>query len=336
MTEIPDDDLRDAFGPLRHQTATAAEIQAVIARRGIERSARRRRASRLGVMAVLPIVTAVSVIVALAPTPDDGEGGPATAFLPERAEAAIAPVQRILELTTHVEYSSTESAAPLRPAVNVKQWSLAGAGDATQARALITEGSLERPPTDEDTTTLLDRAGRIVEMRSWTPIGTGRRGRLELVELPRHLQDAGPEPLTRALRRSYEQRLLRPAGRTPDGALMLRGRLYGFPCERTEVLLDPRTFIPRRIETVTQATPRPAPCRGDAPVRREVQTITSARVLPATPENRRLLQIGDWPVTTTGRLRITERPVPNSRRVTPHSEFTPLERLPPPPSLDEG
>lgn len=62
--------------------------------------------------AVLPIVAAVSVIVALAPAPDHGEGGPATAFLTERAEAAIAPLQRILELTTRIEYSSTEPGTP--------------------------------------------------------------------------------------------------------------------------------------------------------------------------------------------------------------------------------
>lgn len=91
----------------------------------------------------------------------------------------------------------------------MRQWSLAGAGDATQARALITEVSLEQPPTDEDTTTLLDRTGRIVETRSRAPVGTGRRGRLELVELPRHRKDPG----------------LRPAGHTPDGALVLRGTL---------------------------------------------------------------------------------------------------------------
>ncbi|HST41387.1 MAG TPA: hypothetical protein VLK58_17860 [Conexibacter sp.] len=67
-----------------------------------------------------------------------------------------------------------------------------------------------------------------------------------------------------------------------------------------------------------------------------MRTITGVRVLPATSANRRLLQVGDWPVARSGRLRVTERPVPNSGSVTAHSEFTPLKRLPPPPPLDEG
>jgi hypothetical protein len=103
--------------------------------------------------------------------------------------------------------------------------------------------------------------------------------------------------LVQMLRDAYERELLRPAGTTSDGALRLRGKLRDVKCQSAEVLLDPRTFIPRRIEVVDQLTASPsAPCSDDAPEQREVDTITGARTLPATAENRELLEIGDWPV----------------------------------------
>lgn len=321
MTDLPDDALREAFEPLRQCVTTPTEIKAALARRGAERRVRQ-GASRRAVIAVLPLVAAVSLIVALAPSIHNDSGRPAIALLPDRAQAAITPAQRILELTIRLDRSTTEPDDATPPSrTSMREWSLAGGGRAMQTRMLITEGRLDMPPTDEDTTLLLDREGSIIDLRSWTPIGTGPRGQLALLDFARLDPNPGPATLVGRLRLAYEERRLRAAGTAPNGALRLRGKLLGGPCERTEILLDPRTFIPRRIGTVHQ-------CGRDAAVRREVQTITAARILPATTQNRRLLQIDDWPVARTGRSRITEQPFRN--------EFTPLERLPPPPPLDEG
>jgi hypothetical protein len=297
MTDLHDEALRRAFDPLREETATHDEIRATIARRGAERRTRRRRAAA----GVIPIAVAVSLIVAFAPIADDDGARPGLAFLPERAEAAIAPAERILELTIRVESTTGTDATEW---ITAREWSLAGAGQAMQTRRLITEGDLDQPPTDEDFTSFVDRDGRIVDGRAWMPIGDGSRGRIERLDVP------APPTLVEMLRDAYERELLRPAGTTADGALRLRGRLRDVKCQRAEVLLDPRTFIPRRIEVVDQLTARPsAPCRDDAPVHREVDRITGARTVPATTENRELLEIGDWPVVGS--------------------------RLPPPPPLDE-
>lgn len=331
MPDFPEDPLRATFSPLRAGAPTHTELQATIERGHAAIHARRRRTRRIAVLS-LPVVVSTCLAVALAPIGDSEHGPAVSAVLPQRAEAAIAPPNEILELTIRMERA--QSGEPESDeVVHMRQWTLVGNERALLARALITRGGFEQPPTDEDTTTVIDRDGTIVDMRSWTPIGTGTQGRLELLESPMRKQFGQPT-LAASLRLAYEGRLLRPAGTTSDGTLRLVGQLHPDPCTRAEVLLDPDTFIPRTIETLSQAARPDGTCRDDAPALRETQTIT-ARTLPATTANRRLLQIGDWPVASRGRVRFEERRVPGSDDRTVHSDFTPLERLPMPPALDE-
>lgn len=92
-------------------------------------------------------------------------------------------------------------------------------------------------------------------------------------------------------------------------------------CAHTEVILDPRTFIPRRIE-ITGSADR---CRPGAPVTdRETWTITNVRSLTPTATNRRLLTIGDWPTVRTVQWVGAGRP------------GKPIDHAPPVPPLDEG
>jgi hypothetical protein len=135
-----------------------------------------------------------------------------------------------------------------------------------------------------------------------------------------------------SLRWAYQRRILRPAGRTRDGALRLRGpSIFGGPCGHTEVDLDPKTFVPRRLESVSTeggAQQGRKSCGSGGQATREVWTIESVRYLPATAENRRLLRIGDWPVARAERWAGTdERGLP---------KYEPLKRVPPVPPLDEG
>jgi hypothetical protein len=331
MPEFPEDPFRATFSPLRDEALTQTQLRATIERSDAESRARRRRTRRVATLS-LPVVAGIFLAVALAPTGGTDHGPAVSAVLPQRAEAAISPPNQILQLTIRLERTWSGQAGT-DEVVRKRQWTLTGTGRALLARALITEGAFEQPPTDEDTTTVIDRDGEIVDMRSWTPTGTGARGRLELLE-SRLGERVDSQTLAASLLIAYERRLLRPAGTTPDGKLRLVGKLYPDQCSHAEVLLDRHTFIPRTIETVSRSMRRDGTCRDDAPALRETQTIT-ARTLPTTAANRRLLQIGDWPVASRGRLRLVERRVPHSQARTVHTDFTPLARLPMPPPLDE-
>jgi hypothetical protein len=303
MTDRHDDDLLDVFGPLRHTTTSEPEISAAIARGDHDRGVRRRRTRRIALAAVLPLAAAVGLAGALIPGggDDGGDGsgsGSLAALLPARAEAAIAPRERILELTISTNGS------------RMREWSLAGADRAMQVRRLITDGPFDEPPTDEDSTSLTDRDGRIVDTRGWFSRGPGATGELQRYDPSgRDLGEAST--IVGMLRQAYDHDLLDPAGTTRSGERRLRGTLTGSACERTTVVLDRDSFVPRSVEIVYRHDESRCPNEppGDA---REQITITHARTLPATARNRRLLEIGDWPVKAS------------------------QHELPPPPPLDEG
>lgn len=289
----------------------------------------RRRWSRTLRWAMVPVALAAvaTLVLAIAPAGRKAGGGPS---LLERAEAAIAPAHRIVVFLIHTR-STTNAPDVVNPnrTVRMRQWTLAGAGRAMQMRILISEGPLDRPPTDEDSTLLTDRTGRVIDQRSWTPLFVrahdnydyprgGGRGVLEIGGPIRRLD--GPVTLVDRLRDAYRSGQLRPTGRTADGNLRLRLDL-GVPgsCERTDVVLDPKTLLPRRVET----TSSPQPCgTGGRLTSHEVSTITAARSLPATASNRRLLTIGDWPTARTVRWAVRGAPKP-------------IRRVPPVPELDE-
>ena len=118
----------------------------------------------------------------------------------------------------------------------------------------------------------------------------------------------GPDSLAEHLRDAYARRLLRPAGRTADGSLRLRGGpvLGGSPRE-------------------VSITGSPASCgTSRAPTDQEVWLITRAASLPATAANRRLLAVADWPTLRAVRWAGVGRP------------GTPVHHVPPVPALDEG
>ncbi|HEV7806200.1 MAG TPA: hypothetical protein VGO80_10295 [Solirubrobacteraceae bacterium] len=278
---------------------------------------------------VLPIAVAaaVTLVLAIAPTGRNNGGAPS---LLQRAEAAITAPNRIVALSINVR-STTNSSGVVNPhrTIRMRQWTLAGAARAMQMRILISEGPLDRPPTDEDSTLLTDRTGRVIDQRSWTPIFVrardnydyprgGGRGVLEIGGPLRRLE--APFTLVDRLRDAYRNGQLQPTGRTADGDVRLRLDL-GSPssCQRTDVVLESKTLLPRRVTT----TSGPKPCgTGGRPTTREVSTISIARSLPATASNRRLLAIGGWPTARTVQW-------------AAHGAPKTIERVPAVPELDE-
>ena len=131
----------------------------------------------------------------------------------------------------------------------------------------------------------------------------GRRsGRLRVWRNPTHA-DAFVT-VADALRRAYSAGELKPSGRAEDGAMRLvggGGALSGdTECAQSEVVLDPETFIPRRLEIVDLATASGSCDPAGSTITRETWTIT-ARKLPAkTAQDRQVLQVGDWPAKSGG------------------------------------
>ncbi|MDX6573796.1 MAG: hypothetical protein QOC86_2952 [Gaiellales bacterium] len=289
---------------------------------------RRRRSSRLRwVLLPVAVAGAVTLVLAIAPTGSKTGGAPS---LLQRAEAAITAPNRIVALSINVR-STTNASGVVNPnrTIRMRQWTLAGAAHAMQMRILISEGPLARPPTDEDSTLLSDRTGRVVDQRSWTPIVVGARdnydyprgggrGVLEIGGPVRRLDR--PRTLVDRLVEAYRSGQLQPIGRTADGDLRLRLDLGpASSCQRTDVVLESKTLLPRRVTT----TSSPKACgTGGRPTTREVSTISAARSLPATASNRRLLAIGDWPTARTVRW-------------AAHGEPQPTDRVPAVPALDE-
>jgi hypothetical protein len=306
------------------QQRIAARLRAGAAPR---RSMRRRPARLVAVAASVAVAT--SAAVALWPDERVNDGGtPSAMTLLARAEAAVAPERRIVALSLRIRRTYDQPNVDPVQTTQWRQWTLAGNGQAMLMRLLLGDGPPDRAPNDEDSIILTDRHGNVVDQRWWHPSDGG-----ELVVGGPPLRESGVPSVVDRLRLAYQQRRLRPAGRAADGAWRLRGSLYGDDCIRSEVVLDPRTFIPRRIENVfigrAVVKRGERPCRPDDPVRsREVWTIESVRYLPATEENRRLLRIGDWPVARAVRWAGTDK------RGLPKRE--PLERVPPVPPLDEG
>ena len=290
----------------------------------------RRRTVRWGRWAAASVAAAGAATLSLALIPTRGGGGSRAPGLLERAEAAITPPKQIMAFSIRVRSVSDNGAINPRRTIRMRQWTLAGAGRALQMRVLITEGPLDRPPTDEDTTMLLDRTGRVVDQRQWTPLFVrarddddypegGGRGEIE-VGGPKGPPGA-PLTLVEQLREDYRHHRLRPAGHTAAGLERLRGRLQlGPQCWRTTVDLDPRTLLPRRVERTVSL----GPCDAGGPrTEHEVWTIDEPQSLPASASNRRLLRIGDWPTTRVVRW-------------VPNGAPKPIDRVPPVPPLDEG
>jgi hypothetical protein len=295
------------------------------------RAPRTRIRARLAVL-VAGIAAAVTLVVALSPGGDHGTGASAGTLL-DRAEAAVTPRQQILALTIRLRETTRDpSVVPedREREIRMREYVLAGAGDALATRLLITEGSWTTPPTDEDSTMLLDRDGELVEHRSWTPWGNaGRddsglaRGNNGLLgvdsKLPRPVPSNVDPTLTGVLRDAYERGDLRPVGPRDGDELLLRGHVMDGGCGHTEVWLDPHTFIPRRIEVaVGKVNFRSHKCDPEPPLERELWTIDSQQ-LEANDRNRRLLEIGNWP---TARYELNGKQVGR-------------DELPPRPPLDE-
>jgi hypothetical protein len=295
---------------------------------GLTPRSRRGRSTTLR-WALLPIAVAAGVTLVLAIAPAGQKTGGAPSLL-ERAEAAITAPNRIVALSINVR-TTTNASGVINPnrTIRMRQWTLAGAARAMQMRILISEGPLDRPPTDEDTTLLTDGAGRVIDQRSWTPLFVrardnydyprgGGRGVLEIGGPTRQLE--GPLTVVDRLRDAYRSGQLQPTGHTADGNLRLRRDLDSpRSCQRMDVVLDSKTLLPRRVKT----TSGPKPCgTGGRPTTHELWTISAARSLPTTASNRRLLAIGDWP---------TARTVQWVANGTPK----PIKRVPPVPELDE-
>jgi hypothetical protein len=260
------------------------------------RRSRTRIGARLGVLAA-GIAAAVTLVVALSPGGDDGDG-PSAGTLLDRAEAAVTPSEQILALTIRLHTTTSDPSVVPEDREREARWReyvLAGAGKALQTRALITEGSWTDPPTDEDSTMLLDRDGKLVETRSWTPGGSAA-GLLSVdTKLPQAVPSDVEPTLTGMLRDAYERGALRPVGPQDGDEVALRGQVMDGGCGHTVVWLDPQTFIPRRIEmAVGRADFQRNTCDPEPPVERQLWTIDSQQ-LEASDGNRRLLEIGDWP-----------------------------------------
>ena len=303
--------------------APGAEERIVARAATAERPAARSQIGRRVALVAAGIAAAVTLVVALVPGGDGGSGS-SVATLLERAEAAVTPRERILALTISIRATDPDPAVvpeDEQRLIRMREYVLAGAGDALALRVLITEGPWSDPPTDEDSTILIDRDGKLVEHRSWTPWGNpGDGGRLEVRTRLRGPRRGRVDPtVSGVLRAAYEDGALRPVGDRSGGEVRLRGHLFYGECGSTEVWLDPGTFIPRRIEIAFGRTARNGRCAPDAPTGRQIWTIASRRLEP-NERNLRLLGMGDWPVS---------RYELNGKRVAPGE-------LPPRPELDEG
>ena len=298
--------------------AAALDRQAPAAVTPRSRRSRTRIGVRLGVVAA-GIAAAVTLVVALTPGGGDGDG-PSAGTLLDRAEAAVSPREQILALTIRLhDRTSDPSVVPRDRAreIRMREYVLAGAGEALQTRLLITEGSWTDPPTDEDSTMLLDRDGKLVERRSWTPWGSAA-GLLSVDAKPARSvpRDVDPDPtLTGRLRDAYQRGALRPVGPRDGDDVLLRGHVMDGGCGHTDVWLDPQTFIPRRIEVAMGRVDfRRHTCDPEPPVQRQLWTIDSQQ-LEASDRNRRLLDIGEWP---TARYELNDKQV-DSDELPPQS-----------------
>jgi hypothetical protein len=278
--------------------ARAAALDQQVPATGSPRSrgSRTRIGARLGVVAA-GIAAAVTLVVALSPGGGDGTD-PSAGTLLDRAQAAVTPREQILALTIRLHETTTDPSVVPQDRVReirMREYAFAGAGEALQIRLLITEGSLTRPPTDEDSTMLLDRDGDLVERRSWTPRHRPA-GQLSVdTKLRRSVPSDVDPTLTGRLRDAYEAGALRPVGPRDGEEVLLRGHLMDGGCGHTEVWLDPVTFIPRRIEVaVGQVDVQRHKCVPESPVQRQLWRIDSQQ-LAANDRNRRVLDIGDWP-----------------------------------------
>jgi hypothetical protein len=236
----------------------------------------------------------LALTAALALVPGGG-GDPGMSGVVARAEAAVSSSQHILELAIRLERTSSDPGVPSE-SITMRQWTLMGAEQAVAMRVLISERPPDQPPTDEDSSLVRGTDGSVLDQRSWTPTGDGS-GHLRVWRHPTHA-DAFVT-VAEALRRAYSAGELKPAGKAEDGAMRLvggGGALSGdTECAQSEVVLDPETFIPRRLEIVDLATASGSCDPAGSAVTRETWTIT-ARKLPAkTPQDRQVLQVGDWP-----------------------------------------
>ena len=241
---------------------------------------RRRRPAWWRGRALVPAAAALAAaaLAAVLFWPSDG-AGPL-----ERAAAAVAPSGRIVHFRFEVRYEQRDAGGQWEPIelVTMHDWALFREGKLVRARRFISAGPLTEPPTDEDTSVVVTGDGRI-EMTSWVA-GEVRHDRApDDVTLDR-LSVAG------YLRSLYTSGKLEEAGRDAEGIhLRGTGTACGDDMAVSEVVVDPQTFLPRRmVETA---------CGPDADAAsRRVWRFTEAETLPDTPANRRLLEVGDWPV----------------------------------------
>lgn len=253
MTEI--DDLiatfRDTIEPdpgMARRVATQARQRATGRAAGSTRIWRRPRVlvpTLGGVVAVAGASAAVLMLTG---------GGPS---LVERVAAAVSPPGEVLHLASRITQNQTEVRPDGRRVVGADQvsrmedWSLVAADGTVRMRRLISDAPPGEAPTDEDTVVVVAGDGE-PWLATWTPTsGGGRPGTLAI----------GLNPDTKVfantwstlLADAYRDGRLREAGHTPEGLLRLTGKgLTSAPgteddCARTQVTLNPRSFLPVRL-----------------------------------------------------------------------------------------
>ena len=201
----------------------------------------------------------------------------------ERAAAAVAPSGKIVYFRFEVRYEERgpNGTWTQNELVTMHDWALFEDGNLVRARRFISEGRLSEPPTDEDSS-LVAEDGALV-LTSWVD-GAIRRERVTDELTVSRVSVAG------YLRSLYTSGQLEAVTRDDD-AIHLRASAEGCRAETvSEVIVHAKTFLPRRMVEV-------GGCAADGqPMSRQVLTFTDSETLADTDTNRRLLEVGDWPV----------------------------------------
>lgn len=201
----------------------------------------------------------------------------------ERAVAAVAPSGKIVYFRFEVRYEQRDPTGTWtgNEVVTMHDWALSQDGKLVRARRFISEGPLSEPPTDEDSSVIVEDG--VVALTSWVD-GAIRRERVTDELTISRLSVAG------YLRSLYTSGKLAEAGRDDEG-IHLRTSVEG--CREgtvSEVVVHAETFLPRRMIEIGACGP------DSQPTSRQVFTFTASETFADTEANRRLLEVGDWPV----------------------------------------
>lgn len=216
-----------------------------------------------------------------------GGGGSSNALA--SVSKALTPSEGVLHNVYKVTYETRTGSGSFRvdEVVHMHEFTGFDAGTANRVRLFISSGQLDRPPTDEDSVIAVDAAGKL-SARSWVD----GRIRTETAGLT-SLDGVSTAGRLRAALREGSVRVVSTSGSTIvlRGAPTAAGSAAGCEAAFGDIVVDASTFRPvSMIENMG--------CDGDPTTvtSRQVIRVEQSETLPDTPANRKLLELGDWPI----------------------------------------